>query len=232
MSGTAYVKPGTLVAHGTPDAYANGCRCGTCSAFAQAHWRGTPPPAATPPKNIRRRRAGRAWTVRVVPAGHQISMELGNPYTLTEGHIIAWWTGTNGILFTTEATWDLIETNDAAITCMQEAQEEAKRTMPRAVVRDVATYAGTAGKVEREVHDPRQPDKPPPGGIRGLKQQIVALVEEMARFVEPTVEQQGEFARRYGKLRDQMATQRRHFVEAEGAFEVAQARIIEFMDQE
>lgn len=225
--------------HGSPDAYANGCRCGVCKAFFQAHQRAGMPAAAPKPKATHQRRAGRAWTVRCEPVGAR----TGAPETprpiwnqthaeqVQPDQIVVWWMGTTGILVCTEETWNFIVDNDAAITCMQEAQQEAMTAMPKAIVRNVVAYTGAVGKVERPVVDPRRPPRTS-SGIQQLREQIQALVVEMSRFAEPDVVQQAEFARRYGHLRDQMASYRAEFAEAEGAFEVVQARIIEFMDQE
>lgn len=148
--------------------------------------------------------------------------------SLRQGEVICHWSGTHGVLVCTEETWALIESNDDAITVMQEAQEEAKSAMPKAVVRDVQNGAPS---VPRPVAAPGRPRRPQQANdLHALSAQIKALVEDMSRQTEPSLTTQAEFARRYGALRDRMKKMRDEISEVEGAFEIAQNQIVRFLN--
>lgn len=225
----AAANPVRLV-HGTLTRFNAGCRCGACQGFYDSLYP-SQPPKATPTKPAPQRRAGRGWTVRCEPAGDIVLVGADpsrHKWAVANDQIACWWTGVAGVLVCTGSTWDYIGAYDEAITVMQEAQEEAKRKMPRAVVRDVRIPGVLAPTPPPTGRQPRRASS----GIKELNSQIKTLVEEMARFTSPTTVQQSEFARRYGALRDRMAALRMEFSEAEGMFEVAQAQIVVFMDQE
>lgn len=143
-----------------------------------------------------------------------------------EGMIVLTWDGTSGLVYCTASTYQRLLSNDSYITVLQEAQGEAKRVMPTAVVRDLAAEATQPVPAVPRATRPAANTV----GQAGLRQQIVHLVEDMAKFASPDVEQQAAFARRYGKLRDRMADLRAEFIAAEGAFEVAQAALLKFME--
>lgn len=212
--------------HGTLGSYNVGCRCAACQGAYDAHAGvASPPPSTSKPVATGKRRAGRGWIVKIREVGDTAVERDGTHHFITHDEIVCWWNGANGIVACTQQTWDLIEADDGAITAMQEAQEEAKHKTPKAVVRNV--------RVAGALNPPPVPTGRKPKashGIKELKAQAIALVEEMTRFPHPSPVQQAEFARRYGALRDRMAVLRRDFTETEGVFETAQNQLVAFME--
>lgn len=136
-----------------------------------------------------------------------------------------------GVLMMPLATFRLVQSGSAAINELIDLMEEA-RTVPKAVVTDVSVQARLRGQaaVERSERRDGLPPGRSPHGIAELALQLRQLVEDMSRFERPDVEVQKEFARRYAHCRDRMALLRRQFAEAEGAFEVVQARLRVFLE--
>lgn len=146
---------------------------------------------------------------------------------LHHGMVVAMWTGARGRICCSTETWTEATSNDLWAAEITDMQQEAKRTMPKAVVRDVSVSAAMHGQT---VVQPGHIVPTAQVGITALKAEIVRLVQDMAAYDHPTVQVQAEFGRRYGRYRDAMARLRLEFLEAEGAFEAAQAMLVEFME--
>lgn len=181
-------------------------------------------PAATKPTRVIRR-AGKHWSVAV-----RDSYDFTDPPNTTSLHrglVVARWTGTRGTVTCTAETWDEAAVNDLWADEISDMQREAVEAMPKAVMRDVSVSAATRG------HAVVQPGRGAPTadvGITALAREVQRLVVDMARYDSPSPAVQAEFARRYGRYRDAMAKLRQEFTAAEGAFEVAQAMLVDFMD--
>lgn len=147
-----------------------------------------------------------------------------------EWHLFAGSTNTvlgKGVLTCNDRTMKLIESTDEGTDEFLDAREEAKRTM-KSVMRDVSHLAST------RPYGVTPPGRTPkmPSGIKALRDDVVRLVQDMSKNKLATPEQTAEFAARYGRQRDAMKELRDAFAEAEGAFETAQALLIQQMEDE
>lgn len=88
-------------------------------------------------------------------------------------------------------------------------------------------------KVGLRVVDRRRTTRPSNDRLDFVCQGISDLVAQMAPFCdgrELTGNQVGNFVKRYGELRDQMAILRKSMDDAEGRFELAQAQVVKLME--
>lgn len=188
-----------------------------------------PVPAAPKPKTVAPRRFGPGWTGRTVLEGEVLDGIVTRP--VNAGEVVCVWTANHGTVYYPESTWAVLSHSERAIAALQEAQAEAKRTMPTAVVRDVSLAARLSGDAV-VTQLPAQPGRRPQAklGIEELQQQLVAFVQDMNRFGQPTLTQQQEFAKRYHVYRDRMAELRGSFTATDGMFEIAQQMLLRYLD--
>jgi hypothetical protein len=121
-------------------------------------------------------------------------------------------------------TWSWFKNHNTAMLFLVSEKAEAVRTMQTRMI-DVSGYS-SAPTV------PLGRSKPVvavPTGIKALCGAIQELVGDMAATGKPTDAQQMDFAARYGKHRDAMASLRAAFLEAEGQFETAQTFLVQMM---
>jgi hypothetical protein len=137
--------------------------------------------------------------------------------------------GSLGAVFASRATWSELEANVAWRDELQVVLQVAVMDMPKAVIQDLGVAAGRRpSKVPPPPRSPRAPAEPT---ITTLNAELVQLVADMSAYDRPSAAVQQDFARRYGRLRDQVARARADFLATEGMFETAQARLLQFMGQ-
>lgn len=117
-------------------------------------------------------------------------------------------------------TWSWVKDDQAALGMFTHEKAEAVRQM-KVVMYDVSKYAPAA--------DPNRVVPPVPMGITLLCRDLQKLVGDMSAADVTDPKAIRDMARRYGKMRDTMATLRLAFAEAEGSFEVAQALLVQKM---
>lgn len=117
-------------------------------------------------------------------------------------------------------TWSWFKNDNAVMGAFVHEKAEAVRLM-KVTMFDASRYAPAA--------DPKRQVAPVPMGITLLCRDLATLVGDMAAADVTDPAAIRDMARRYGKMRDTMATLRAAFAEAEGAFEVAQDLLVQKM---
>lgn len=125
-----------------------------------------------------------------------------------------------GTVTCTPKTWASVKDSQEALGMFTHEKAEAVRTM-RTVMYDVSAYATAA--------DPKRTVAPPPMGITLLCRDLQRLVGDMSAADVNDPAALADMAKRYGRMRDTMATLRVAFTEAEGSFETVQMLLVQKM---